>query len=320
MAIIGVTKWPVITIITNHRHGTSTVARCRITARKSRPTRRKESCPTRPSRLSTLSGRTLRSCWGQSVFLYSTSSSAWIWLCCLFPCVSEMYHHDLSGPPTHHRESSLQCCNHVPVCLLLLLWFRVLLWKRVWLRQFRERTRFLNASENVHRSRRTKKVRAQTFYPCPPPSESEHHHHRYGGSLSTPSSSTDSSSSSGSSDNDTDFDDDAFSIDSSGYINTLVRDETVSVCLPQFMICIRDGEMSCLWNGLQMVCLATAWIARIVLLRAELVLLDLLIQRAFVCQHLGLLQSFTFTAAVALCLVWANTDGEEVVGESTATM
>lgn len=113
----------------------------------------------------------------------------------------------------------------------------MLLWKYVWLRQFRERTRFLNASENVHRSRRTKKVRAQTFYPCPPPSESEHHHRRYSGSNSTPSSSTDdSSSSSASSDNDTDFDDDAFSIDSSGYINTLVRDETVSVCLPPYDI------------------------------------------------------------------------------------
>lgn len=91
---------------------------------------------------------------------------------------------------------------------------------RLWIRQFRERRRFLNASiENVHRSRRAKKVRAQTFYPCPPPSGSEHD--RY--SNSSPSSSTESSSSS-SSDDDTDFNDDAFSIDSAGYINTLVRD------------------------------------------------------------------------------------------------
>lgn len=87
------------------------------------------------------------------------------------------------------------------------------------IRQFRERTRFLNASlENVHRSRRAKKVRAQTFYPCPPPSGSEHD--RYGDSNSSPSSSTVSSES----DNDTDFEDDKFSIDSSGYINTLVRE------------------------------------------------------------------------------------------------
>lgn len=111
------------------------------------------------------------------------------------------------------------------MCLLLLLWIR----------QFRERARFLNASiENVHRSRRAKKVRAQTFYPCPPPSDV------HDDSNSSPSSSTVSSEN-----DDTDFDDDAFSIDSSGYINTLVRkDDDSFSCLEQLKNdCLRNVQM-----------------------------------------------------------------------------
>lgn len=80
-------------------------------------------------------------------------------------------------------------------------------------RQFRERRRFINASiENVHRSKRFKRARAQAFYPCPSVSVDD----RYDDSNSSPSTSSASSS-----DTD-DLDNDAFSIDSSGYINTLV--------------------------------------------------------------------------------------------------
>lgn len=105
------------------------------------------------------------------------------------------------------------------------------------IRQFRERSRFLNAStENLHRSRRAKRARAQTFYPCPPPSESEHHHHHHHRS----SLSTESTNSSSSASDTDDSEDDAFSIDSSGYINTLVRDETILLLACFFLISIKD--------------------------------------------------------------------------------
>ncbi|GAB0093111.1 hypothetical protein DMENIID0001_081740 [Sergentomyia squamirostris] len=68
------------------------------------------------------------------------------------------------------------------------------------LREFRQRQLASASMENI-RPRKSRRVRHQAFYPCPPPSMSE-------------SGRYDSSSS--------DDDDDSISIDTSGYINTVV--------------------------------------------------------------------------------------------------